>query len=279
MTRDDIIHCHMNTTLNQIRSKSPCSDGWTKLLKHLGKTQADDEPLSLTTILDSNGLEDTLWCLQAVDGHAREIRLYAVWCARQVQHLTKDQRSIDALDVAERFANGQATKNELDIAGNAAGAAAGDAAWALWAARAAVRAAREAARAAAGAAGAAAGAAGAAGAARAAVRAAAGDAAGAAVRAAAGDAAGAAQEVKFREMFCDILETKELKEKNTNLIRRLEKQCWDYQSNCVDAEKFTQLIVQECISVLDKEIYLAIREDGEQTQIDVILLEHFGVEE
>jgi len=66
---------------------------------------------------------------------------------------------------------------------------------------------------------------------------------------------------------------------NTNLIRRLEKQCWDYQSNCVDAEKFTQLIVQECISVLDKEIYLAIREDGEQTQIDVILLEHFGVEE
>jgi len=46
-----------------------------------------------------------------------------------------------------------------------------------------------------------------------------------------------------------------------------------------DLKKFTQLIVQECISVLDKEIYLAIREDGEQTQIDVILLEHFGVEE
>ena len=174
--RDDIIHmakkaelhCHMNTTLNQIRSKSPCVDGWTKLLKHLGKTQADDEPLSLTTILDSNGLEDALWCLQAVDGHAREIRLYTVWCARQVQHLTKDQRSIDALDVAERFANGQATKNELTAAGFAA---------------------------------------------RAAARAAAGDAAWAA-RAAAWDAARDAQEVKFREMFCDTLETKELKEKN-----------------------------------------------------------------
>jgi len=183
----------MNTTLNQIRSKSPCADGWVKLLKHLGKTQADDEPLSLTTILDSNGLEDALWCLQAVDGHDREIRLYAVWCARQVQHLTKDQRSIDALDVAERFANGQATKNELDIARAAAGAARA-AAWAPWAARAA-------ARAAAGAAWAVAGAAGAAWAAWSAR-----DAAG---------AARAAQEVKFREMFCDILETKELKEKNT----------------------------------------------------------------
>jgi hypothetical protein len=264
----------MNTTLNQIRSKSPCADGWTKLLKHLGKTQADDEPLSLTTILDSNGLEDALWCLQAVDGHAREIRLYTVWCARQVQHLTKDQRSIDALDVAERFANGQATKNELDIAGDAAGAAAGDAAGAAGAAGAAVRAARDAARAAAGAAGAAVrDAARAVRAAARAVRAAAGDAAGAAVRAAAVDAAGAAQEVKFREMFCDILETKELKEKNTNLIRRLEKQCWDYQSNCVDAEKFTQLIVAECVTWVNDNLGMV----DEEARAD--LLKHFGVEE
>ena len=116
----------MNTTLNKIRSKSPCADGWAKLLKHLGKPQADDEPLSLITILDSNGLDDALWCLQAVDGHDREIRLYAVWCARQVQHLMTDKRSLDALDVAERYANGLATENELDIAGDAAR----DAAWA-----------------------------------------------------------------------------------------------------------------------------------------------------
>jgi len=100
----------MNTTLNKIRSKSPCADGWVKLLKHLGKPQADDEPLSLITILDSNGLDDALWCLQAVDGHDREIRLYAVWCARQVQHLMTDKRSLDAIDVAERFANGLALK-------------------------------------------------------------------------------------------------------------------------------------------------------------------------
>jgi len=119
----------MNTTLNKIRSKSPCADGWAKLLKHLGKPQADDEPLSLITILDSNGLDDALWCLQAVDGHDREIRLYAVWCARQVQHLMTDKRSLDAIDVAERFANGLATENELDIAWAAARAAAGDAAW------------------------------------------------------------------------------------------------------------------------------------------------------
>ena len=118
----------METTLNAIRSKSPCSQGWKKLLAHLGKSAADDEPLSLLTILDSNGLDDALWCLRAVTGHDKEIRLFAVWCARQVQHLMKDPRSINALDVAERFANGDATKEELAAARDAAWDAAGAAA-------------------------------------------------------------------------------------------------------------------------------------------------------
>jgi len=110
----------MKTTLNKIRKHNPCTDGWEKLLSYLGKTKADDEPLSLLTILDSNGLNDALWCLRAVEGYDREIRLYAVWCVRQVQHLLTDQRSLDALDVAERYANGQATKEELSIAWDAA---------------------------------------------------------------------------------------------------------------------------------------------------------------
>ena len=140
----------MKTTLNQIRKHEPCADGWEKLLTYLGKTKADDEPLSLLTILDSNGLNDALWCLRAVEGHDKEIRLFAVWCARQVQHLLTDQRSLDALDVAEHYANGEATEDELAAAGDAArdavraaraaGAAAAEAAWD--AAQTAVRAAR-----------------------------------------------------------------------------------------------------------------------------------------
>ena len=110
----------MKTTLNQIRTHSPCADGWKKLLAHLGKTQADDEPLGIVAVLDSNDLDDALWCLRAVEGHDREIRLYAVWCARQVQHLMADQRSVAALDVAERHANGMATDTELDAAVDAA---------------------------------------------------------------------------------------------------------------------------------------------------------------
>ena len=115
------------TTLNKIRAHGPCTNGWAKLLRRLGKTQADDEPLAITTVLDSNGLDDALWCLRAVDGYQREMRLYAVWCARQVQHLMTDPRSLAALDVAERHANGAATDEELTAAGAAAGAAMRDA--------------------------------------------------------------------------------------------------------------------------------------------------------
>jgi hypothetical protein len=132
----------MQTTLNQIRAKSPCKSGWEKLLRHLGKTQADDEPINIETIIDSNGLDDAIWCLRAVDGHDKEIRLFAVWCARQVEHLMTDERSKAALVAAEKFANGEIEKSELDAAYAAARAAyaaarAAYAAYAAYAARAA----------------------------------------------------------------------------------------------------------------------------------------------
>ena len=118
----------MKTTLNKIRQHLPCKDGWETLLKHLGKFQADDVELPLLTILESNGLDDTLWCLRAVEGFDKEKRLLAVAFAREVQHLMQDPRSIEALDVAERFANGEATEEELRDAADAAADAARDAA-------------------------------------------------------------------------------------------------------------------------------------------------------
>lgn len=126
----------MKTTLNQIREHSPCASGWGKLLRSLNKTTPDDEPLDIAYIVRSNGLDDALWCLRTVQGHDKEVRLFTIWCARQVQHLMKDQRSIAALDVAERFANGEATQGELDAAANAAARAAENAASdaAAWAA-------------------------------------------------------------------------------------------------------------------------------------------------
>ena len=118
----------ITTTLNAIRAQHPCEDGWKRLLIDLGKTKADDEPLPLESRMDSNGIDDASWCLRAVEGFDKEKRLFAVWCARQVQHLMKDHRSIAALDVAERFANGLASQEELEAAWAAADAVVDDAA-------------------------------------------------------------------------------------------------------------------------------------------------------
>lgn len=116
-------------TLNKIRAHSPCKSGWEKLLRHLGKTHADDEEFPLSVVLDSNGLDDALWCCRCLPEYDREWRLFAVWCARRVQHLMTDPRSIAAIDVAERYAIGDASDDELLAAWAAAGTAAGAAAW------------------------------------------------------------------------------------------------------------------------------------------------------
>jgi len=118
----------ITTTLNRIREYSPCQDGWTKLLFGLGKTKADGEPLSFATILEINGLYDALWCCRVEPQYAREWRLFAVACARRVEYLNPDPRVKNAIDVAERYANGQATDEELRTSGDAAWAAARDAA-------------------------------------------------------------------------------------------------------------------------------------------------------
>ena len=57
----------------------------------------------------------------------KQLRLFAVRCARRVQHLMTDPRSIAALDVAERYAKCEATDDELSAACDAALDAARDA--------------------------------------------------------------------------------------------------------------------------------------------------------
>jgi hypothetical protein len=135
-------------TLNQIRAHDPCADGWAKVLKAQGGKKADlDSPFPVSSILDSNGLDDMLWVLQCLPRHDNLWRLFAVWCARQVQHLMTDPRSTEALDVAERHAKGLATDQELGAAADAAWAAVGAArdawaaVWGAWDARAAMKAA------------------------------------------------------------------------------------------------------------------------------------------
>ena len=151
------------TTLAEIKAAGPCQDRWRHALRNPAvKKICADTPITVRQIVETVGLNDALWCLRAMPGHDDKWRFFAVSCARRVQHLMLDPRSVAALDVAERYALGQATDEELAAASDAARDAA-------WAARAAARAS-----------------------ARAAARAAASDAAWAAAWAAASDAAWAA---------------------------------------------------------------------------------------
>ena len=53
----------------------------------------------------------------------KELRLFAVFCARQVQHLMTDPRSIEATNVAEKYTQGKASDDDLSTAYAAARAA------------------------------------------------------------------------------------------------------------------------------------------------------------
>ena len=44
-------------------------------------------------------------------------------------------------------------------------------------------------------------------------------------------------------------------------------------------EKFAELLIKECISTLEEKIYQSIDNDGDEVWADLILKQHFGVEE
>lgn len=106
----------MKTTLKKVEENFPHKtsypDALLNLYKHIGKTKFDDD-LSILSILDSMGLNWTLWNLRTVNSQDKELRLFAVWCARQVQHFMTDERSLVALDMAEKYAHGVASRDEL----------------------------------------------------------------------------------------------------------------------------------------------------------------------
>jgi hypothetical protein len=156
-----------NLTLNLIKSKSPCEDGYAKLLKSLGKTQADDEPIRIEQILESNGINDTIWVIwNCIKGREMDKRNLLADIAESVLHIfeakypddTRPRRAIEGL--RDEKVDREGLRELAEDAAEAARAAAEDAAWAAdavaraadgaaWAAMDAAWAAAEAARAAA----------------------------------------------------------------------------------------------------------------------------------
>jgi membrane protein involved in colicin uptake len=63
--------------------------------------------------------KDIIWLLCRKEFLSeKDLRLFGVWCARESLKLLEDpdKRIVEACNVAERYANGETTKNELDAA-------------------------------------------------------------------------------------------------------------------------------------------------------------------
>lgn len=138
-------------TLQQIRDRSPCKGGWTKLLKSLGSPPMDTV-ISLGDVAKSNGAADAWWCVRALDWSDMALRRQVIAALmptveRAAKHTT-DKQVHDCLAVIHDWIDGKPADLEAAAwaaadAGWAARAAkrAADATWAaeaeLWASRAA----------------------------------------------------------------------------------------------------------------------------------------------
>lgn len=105
-------------TLRQIIDAGPCYDPRDKEL--LPPDHDLDAPISFRAIVEKVGLADALWCCKSAPEHGSLWRHFSVDCAERVRHLMTDERSRNALAVARRFAQGQATQAELADARSAA---------------------------------------------------------------------------------------------------------------------------------------------------------------
>ena len=136
----------MKTEINNelIRSFNPCYDP-SEIVSDENETLTVKEWIEkYRNAVKSH--DDIIWLICRNDFMTdRDLRLFAVWCARESLKLIEspDERSVNACNVAELYANGEATQDELEASWEAAREASWEAAW-----EAARAAAREAARAA-----------------------------------------------------------------------------------------------------------------------------------
>jgi len=114
----------LNTTFRKLKEAGACISSYRKLAKALFsvRTYGRDTLIPLDKILEVCGFKDTLWSLRAtVEDSDKFNRLLACDYAEHVLHIYEerypdDNRPRTAIDVARRYANGEATKEELEIA-------------------------------------------------------------------------------------------------------------------------------------------------------------------
>jgi hypothetical protein len=122
----------MKLTLNDIKSKSLRKDSYEKLLKSFNKTSADDTVVSIQHLLNSNGINYTLWVIyKCIPDRKMDKRNMCADLAESVLHIFEEQYPNDKRprQAIEIFRKEDATQQEMAAAMDAAWATAINAAW------------------------------------------------------------------------------------------------------------------------------------------------------
>ena len=82
------------TTFNKLHEFNACTSGYQKLARSLGGVNkyGKDTPISLDKIIESNGLQDTIWSLRATTESSEYLQIeFACRCAEHVLHFYEDK--------------------------------------------------------------------------------------------------------------------------------------------------------------------------------------------
>jgi len=117
----------LTTTLHKIKEAHVCADGYRKLAKHLGgcESYGMDTEINLLTVLESNGVQDMIWCLRCTveDSKLTASQLAIEFAAECLpifeQRYPNDFRPRGAIDAARGYMAGAVTLDELKKARSA----------------------------------------------------------------------------------------------------------------------------------------------------------------
>lgn len=118
----------LTTSLKNIYDKgNPSLELWGKYVKRLDKSlnvvnaQHDTKPILYAQICDAMDLEYALWATQAEPQYNNTWRRFYIWYSREETCLLPT--TVNALNIAEEYIDGNATDQELIAACNAASVA------------------------------------------------------------------------------------------------------------------------------------------------------------
>lgn len=95
------------TTLNLLREHCACTEDYETLLRAVGLHFPKDDHIDLLTVLESNGLDDALWCLRATTEDSKSVSVsFSIFCAESVlpiweKHYPNDDRPRKAIEAAK----------------------------------------------------------------------------------------------------------------------------------------------------------------------------------